>query len=144
MCIMFVTCYLVGRKIKHYLLTMNPIRCFEIQSAMVFFLSLLRERCCKKIRCKVRLNILFVTNLGWLAICEDYCNPNIGFTTKCEVQGPMRPRVCWGANGNLTPDHKSFKSKGQMRFNWNVLYTIGKIFLRAIRYCLCTFKINLI
>jgi hypothetical protein len=25
--------------------------------------------------------------------------------------------------------------RGQMRFDWNVLYTVGKIFSRAKRYC---------
>jgi hypothetical protein len=32
---------------------------------------------------------------------------------------------------NLTPDHKSLESKGQMRSDWGVLYTVGKIFSRA-------------
>jgi hypothetical protein len=32
-------------------------------------------------------------------------------------------------------DHKSLESKGQMRSDWNVLYTVGKIFSRAIKYC---------
>jgi len=45
---------------------------------------------------------------------------------------------------NLTPDHKSFESRGQMRSNWSVLYTIGKIFWREIKYCPCTFKKKLI
>ncbi len=36
---------------------------------------------------------------------------------------------------NLIINHKSFKSKGQMKFNWAMLYTVGKIFLRAIRFC---------
>jgi hypothetical protein len=29
-------------------------------------------------------------------------NPNIGFVTKCEVQGPMRPRMCLGVKQTLT------------------------------------------
>jgi len=45
---------------------------------------------------------------------------------------------------NLTPNHKSLESRGQMRFNWSVLYTIGNIFSRDIKYCPCIFKINLI
>jgi hypothetical protein len=36
---------------------------------------------------------------------------------------------------NLTPDHKPFESRGQMNSDWGVLYTIGNIFLRAIKYC---------
>jgi len=36
-----------------------------------------------------------------------------------------------------------FWNRGEMRSDWNVLYTIGKIFLRAIKYCL-RFKKNLI
>jgi hypothetical protein len=39
-----------------------------------------------------------------------------------------------GQIGNLTPNHNSLESKGQMRSNWGMLYTIGKIFLRAITY----------
>jgi hypothetical protein len=31
-----------------------------------------------------------------------------------------------------------------MSFDWGVLYTIGKIFLKAIRYFPCIFKIDLI
>jgi hypothetical protein len=27
-----------------------------------------------------------------------------------------------------------FESRGEMKFNWGVLYTVGKIFLKAIRY----------
>jgi hypothetical protein len=45
---------------------------------------------------------------------------------------------------NLTLDHKSFKKKGQIRFNQGTLYIIGKIFLRVIRHCPCIFKINVI
>jgi hypothetical protein len=37
--------------------------------------------------------------------------------------------------GNLTPDHKLFENRGQMKSNRSVLYTIEKIFSRAIRYC---------
>jgi hypothetical protein len=35
---------------------------------------------------------------------------------------------------NLTFDHKSLENRGQMRFDWSMLYTIGKIFSRAIRH----------
>jgi hypothetical protein len=45
---------------------------------------------------------------------------------------------------NLTPNYKSLEIKGQMRSDWSVLYTIGNIFSRAIRYYCHTFKINLI
>jgi hypothetical protein len=45
---------------------------------------------------------------------------------------------------NLTPAHKSLESRGQMRSDWGMLYTIAKILLRAIRYCLCILKKNLI
>jgi hypothetical protein len=38
-------------------------------------------------------------------------------------------------NGNLTLDHKSLEIRVKMRFDWKVLYTIGKIFSRTIRYC---------
>ncbi len=36
--------------------------------------------------------------------------------------------------GDLTPDYKSLQSKGQIRYDWRVLYTIGKTFPRPIRY----------
>jgi hypothetical protein len=39
--------------------------------------------------------------------------------------------------GNLTPDNESLESRG-------VLYTVGKIFSRAIIFCLCTLKTNLL
>jgi hypothetical protein len=42
--------------------------------------------------------------------------------------------------GNLTPDHKSLESRSQMRFDCNVLYIIGKICSRAIRYYPCIIK----
>jgi hypothetical protein len=41
---------------------------------------------------------------------------------------------------NSTPDHKSIKSRNQMRFDWSLLYTTEKIFSRVIRYCPFTFK----
>jgi hypothetical protein len=51
-----------------------------------------------------------------------------------------------GANqiGNLTLNHKSFESRGQMRLDWSMLYSVGKIFSRAIKYCPCTLKAYLI
>jgi hypothetical protein len=42
--------------------------------------------------------------------------------------------------GNLTPNHKSLESRGQMKPNWSLIYTIGKIFSRVIRYFALTFK----
>jgi hypothetical protein len=46
--------------------------------------------------------------------------------------------------GNLTLDHISLERRGQMRSNWSVLHTIGKIFSRAIRYSLTIPKKKLI
>jgi len=46
--------------------------------------------------------------------------------------------------GNLTPDHKSLESRVQMRSHWNLVYTIGKIFSNATKYCSWIFEINLI
>jgi hypothetical protein len=46
--------------------------------------------------------------------------------------------------GNLTSDHKSLKSRDQMSSDWGVLYTVEKIFLRAIKYFPQVFKIILI
>jgi hypothetical protein len=46
--------------------------------------------------------------------------------------------------GHLTPDHKSLESRGQMRFDWSVLYTIENMFSKAIRYCPCPIKTNFI
>jgi hypothetical protein len=45
--------------------------------------------------------------------------------------------------GILIPDHKSLERRGQMRFYWDVLYTVGQIFLKDIRYCLQVLKIYL-
>jgi hypothetical protein len=45
-----------------------------------------------------------------------------------------------GQIGNLTPNHKSLENRGQMKLNWGVFYTVGKIFLMAIRYYLQIFK----
>jgi hypothetical protein len=45
---------------------------------------------------------------------------------------------------NLTPNHKPFKGKGQMSFDWGMLYIVGNIFLKVIKYCPCIFKIDLI
>jgi hypothetical protein len=36
------------------------------------------------------------------------------------------------------------ESKGQMSSNWGVIYIVGKIFLRATRYCPHILKKNLI
>ncbi len=46
--------------------------------------------------------------------------------------------------GNLTPNHKSIKNKGQMSSNWGMLYTNGKISAKAILYFLHIVKENLI
>ncbi len=46
--------------------------------------------------------------------------------------------------GNLIFDHKPFESRGQIKYDWSKLYSIGKIFSRVIRFCPCTLKINLI
>jgi hypothetical protein len=45
---------------------------------------------------------------------------------------------------NLTPDHKSLENRGQMMFNWGVLYIVGKIFLKDTKYFAFIFKIDLI
>jgi hypothetical protein len=45
---------------------------------------------------------------------------------------------------NLTSDHKSFKSRGKMRSDWNVLYIIEKIFWKDIKYFPGILKTNLI
>jgi hypothetical protein len=45
---------------------------------------------------------------------------------------------------NLTPDHKSLESRGQMRSDWGVLYIIENIFLRLIKWCPLIVKTDLI
>jgi hypothetical protein len=45
---------------------------------------------------------------------------------------------------NLTSNHKSYESKGQKRFDWNVLYIVRNIFSRVIRYFFCTLENDLI
>jgi len=54
MYIMLVVGYLMRRKIKCCPLTMNPTRCFKIQSRIVFSLSPLGEICCQRIRYNAR------------------------------------------------------------------------------------------
>ncbi len=39
---------------------------------------------------------------------------------------------------------KAFESRGQMESDWGVLYPVENIILKAIRYCPCIFKIDLI
>jgi hypothetical protein len=49
----------------------------------------------------------------------------------------------WESNC-LIPDHKSLERRGQMSSNCGVLYTVEKIFLRAIVYSPCIIKTDLI
>jgi hypothetical protein len=46
--------------------------------------------------------------------------------------------------GNLTPDHKPFESRGQLSFDWGVLYIVEKIILRVVRYYIRISKKKLI
>jgi hypothetical protein len=41
---------------------------------------------------------------------------------------------------NLTLDHKSLESKGQMKLDWSMLYIVGNIFSRVIRFFLTLSK----
>jgi hypothetical protein len=45
---------------------------------------------------------------------------------------------------NLILDHKPLENRGQMSSNWGVLYIIGKIFLKTIKYYLRILKKDLI
>jgi hypothetical protein len=45
---------------------------------------------------------------------------------------------------NQIRGHKPLESRGQINSDWGMLYIVGKIILRAIRYCPQIFKINLI
>jgi hypothetical protein len=45
---------------------------------------------------------------------------------------------------NLTPNHKPFESKNQMKLRLGMLYIVEKTFLRAIRYCPHILKKDLI
>ncbi len=55
----------------------------------------------------------------------------------CMNYGPKKAREL---NWEFESDHKTLKSKGQMRSDWSVLHTIEKIFSCDIRYCLHIFK----
>jgi hypothetical protein len=46
--------------------------------------------------------------------------------------------------GNLTLDCKTLEHKGQMKSDLNMLYTVGNIFSKDIRYCPHTFEKDLI
>jgi hypothetical protein len=50
----------------------------------------------------------------------------------------------WESNSQFDSRPQIHESRGQMRFDWSVLYTIGKIFSRAIKYFPRIFKNNLI
>jgi hypothetical protein len=52
----------------------------------------------------IQYNLITFNNNHTCVIVYDHnCrNPNIGFTTKCEMQGPMRLRVCLGVKHTLT------------------------------------------
>jgi len=41
---------------------------------------------------------------------------------------------------NLIPNHKSLENRGQMKSDWSVLYIVGKIFSKVIKYCPHTIK----
>jgi hypothetical protein len=56
----------------------------------------------------------------------------------------MIKRRCESQIGNLTPNHKSLEIRGKMRSDWSVLYTIGKIFSKDIKYCPPILKKNLL
>jgi hypothetical protein len=45
---------------------------------------------------------------------------------------------------NLTMDYKNLESKGQMKSNSSMLYIVGNIFSRDIRYCPHTLEKDLI
>ncbi len=67
--------YFMGRKIKHYWLTMNPTRHFKIQNGVVFFLNHSGDKVVKKQGAMVGLDILFMAmSLGWIAIGQDNSN----------------------------------------------------------------------
>jgi len=46
--------------------------------------------------------------------------------------------------GNLTFDYKTLENKGQMKSNSSMIYTVGNIFSKNIRYCLHTLEKDLI
>jgi hypothetical protein len=41
------------------------------------------------------------------------CNPNIGFAIKCELQGPMRLKVCLGVKHTLSQMGESARDEAQ-------------------------------
>ncbi len=51
----------------------------------------------------IRYNpMLCVSYHFWWFEIPKCCNPNIGFVIKCEVRGPMRPRICLGVKQTFT------------------------------------------
>jgi hypothetical protein len=67
------------------------------------------------ISCKIcNYFVIFLSKIK-VSLC---CNLNIRFTTKCEVQGPMRPRMCLGVEHTLT---NGGKCKGWRSWrSWNI------------------------
>jgi hypothetical protein len=56
----------------------------------------------------------------------------------------MSLKVCLGVKHTFTNGKGSLESRGQIRYDYGMLYIIGKIFLKAIICCRHIFKINLI
>jgi hypothetical protein len=61
------------------------------------------------------------------------CTHNVHFDLKCMSYDQKKAN---SQIGNLIIDHKFSTAGGQMISNWDVLYTVGKMFYWVIRYCL--------
>jgi hypothetical protein len=57
------------------------------------------------------------------------CNPNIGFMIKCEVQGPMRSKMCLGVKHTFT---NGGERKGWSPMTPNCTPTLGVAFVRVL------------
>jgi len=42
--------------------------------------------------------------------------------------------------GDLTPNHKSLKRRGQVRSNWSMLYSVGNIFFKGYKVLFSYFQ----
>jgi hypothetical protein len=74
-CIMLVLDYLMGRRIRHYWLTMNLPKCFGIQNGVVFFFWIIKgTNVVKEQGAMVGPCITIVATVVWIALSKDNSN----------------------------------------------------------------------
>jgi hypothetical protein len=72
MCILHVEDCNSGKKMKHCSLTTIQARPLKILSIVVSSLNLLEDKNCQRIKSNDWTLFLFVANIGWIVIGDDY------------------------------------------------------------------------